>query len=290
MTQAVNPQEFENSVKNFSNQRAGLLSELLFDTLNLNSDDFKIIIKLGAVYVNNERQLRDKLISENNLIRVHTKPRRFDCNFKWESLIIYENDFCLILNKPSGIPSHPLIDNVIENSLTQTSRSRNYPLYITHRLDTLTSGLIVYAKKQQFVKSFNIQLQERSIKKKYVALVENTQIFPKKLVHYMEPTARTPKKVSPHFNEDWPICELEILEQKIISPDLSWIKINLLTGRTHQIRAQLSHLQSPINGDLLYGSQLVFQKNAIALKSCEVEFNCGDERMHFSLNEEFNIF
>ena len=106
----------------------------------------------------NKQQRRVLIECENNLIRVHTKPRRYDCNFKWEALIIYENDFCLILNKPSGIPSHPLIDNVIENSLTQTSRSRNYPLYITHRLDTLTSGLIVYAKKQQFVKSFNISL------------------------------------------------------------------------------------------------------------------------------------
>lgn len=279
----------DNGVKHFNNQKTDLLSEILYEVLSLNPEDFRTLLKLGAIYVNNKRQIKDKFISENSFFRVHTEPRRYKCDFPWSQLIVFENDFFLVLNKPSGIPSHPSVDNEIENSLTQTSLVRKFPLFITHRLDTLTSGLIVYAKKQSFVKSFNVQLQERSIRKKYVALVESTQILPSKLVHYMEPAAGTPKKLSDNTTEGWPICELEILAQKEVSPKLSWVKINLLTGRTHQIRSQLSHLQAPIMGDSLYGAKLPFQNNAIALRSCEIEFNCFDERMKFNISEEFDF-
>lgn len=277
----------EKSPAHFTNSQTDLLSEILFDVLCLNSEKFRNLLDLGAIYVDNERQIKDRFIPANSSIRVHVVPRRFKCNFSWKDLIVYENDFFLVLNKPSGIPSHPSVDNALENALTQTSLFRKFPLFITHRLDTLTSGLIVYAKKQSFARSFNMQLQERSTRKKYVALVESTQKFPPKLTHYMDPAAGTPKKLSGNPTADWPICELEILAQKEVSPQLSWVKINLLTGRTHQIRSQLASIQAPILGDTLYGAQNPFEANAIALRSCEIEFSCSDERMKFTLNEEF---
>jgi len=279
----------EDSVKHFTTHKTDLMSEILYDTLSVNTEKFGTLLKLGAIYVNNERQIKDQFVPSNSSFRVHTKPRRFNCDLPWSKFIVFENDFFLVLNKPSGIPSHPSADNVIENSLTQTSLARKVPLFVTHRLDSLTSGLIVYGKKQSFVRSFNIQLQKRSIRKKYVALVESTQIFPKKLTHYMDPAAGTPKKLSDVDNEGWPACELEILAQKKVAPNASWVKINLLTGRTHQIRSQLAHLEAPIIGDTLYGASLPFQKNAIALRSCEIEFNCNDERMKFNLTEEFCV-
>lgn len=275
------------NVKHFSNPEPGLLSEILYDGLSLNSESFRALLKLGAIYVNSERQVKDKFIPENSLFRVHMKPRRYKCDFPWNNLIVYENDFFLVLNKPAGIPSHPGVDNAFENSLTQTGLSRKFPLFVTHRLDTLTSGLIVYAKKQSFVRSFNLQLQERSIRKKYVALVESRKTFPETITHYMNPAAGTPKKVSEKPAAGWPLCQLEIISQKQVAENLSWLKINLLTGRTHQIRSQLSHLQAPIVGDVLYGAQLAFHENAIALRSCEIEFSCGEEPMKFSLPEEF---
>ena len=242
----------DDGVKHFTNPKTELLSEILYEVLSLNSEDFRTLLKLGAIYVNNKRQIKDRIILENSSLRVHTKPRRYNCDYPWSSLIVFENDFVLVLNKPSGVPSHPSVDNIIENSLTQTSLARRFPLFVTHRLDTLTSGLIVYAKKPAFVKSFNIQLQERSISKKYVALVESSQHFKNKLTHYMDPTAGTPKKLSDNATEGWPICELEILAQREIAPDLSWVKINLLTGRTHQIRVHFSYLGWPLMGDSVY--------------------------------------
>ncbi|AZZ35576.1 RluA family pseudouridine synthase [Bdellovibrio sp. qaytius] len=279
----------DDGVRHFDVQQANLLSEILHDEYAVNSKDFAQLIKLGAIFVNSERQSKDGFVFSNSTIRVHLKPRRYNCTYPWKSLIVFENDFCLVLNKPSGIPSHPSVDNLIENALTQTSLAKKIPLFVTHRLDTLTSGLIVYAKKQSFAKSFNIQLQERTTRKKYVALIESTQKLPPRLTHYMNPAPGRPKKLSDTANEGWAICELEILEQKEIQPNLSWVKINLLTGRTHQIRAQLSHLHAPIVGDVLYGAQRPFEKNAIALRSCEIEFNCNDERLKFNISEDFEI-
>lgn len=302
----VSSQGFEYGVKHFYNLKSGLISEILFATLNMENYETAHLLKFGAVYINNERQLVDRMILDNgtssHLFRVHTKPRRYHCHYDWNSLVVYENQDFVVVNKPSGVPSHPSVDNVIENSLTQTSLACRTPLFITHRLDTLTSGLIVYAKNIQFVKNFNIQLQNKTIEKKYVALVEAPPHLPNKVIHYMEPSPRAPKKVSEFFIEGWSFCELEILEQKKVSFDLSWLKINLLTGRTHQIRSQLSNLQAPIMGDALYGAKLKYShaiapnnsnaiasdhSNAIALRACELQFNWGQQRMRFNLDEDF---
>lgn len=277
----------DDGVRFFKSSEPVLLSEILYDVLNLNDENFKSLLKLGAIYVENERQSKDRWVLEASLFRVHTAPRRFNCAYPWRSLVIFENESFLILNKPSGVPSHPLADNCLEDALTQTCLALKTPLYVTHRLDTLTSGLIVYAKKRQFVKSFNLQLMDRWIGKKYVALVESTQTLPNELTHYMNPQAGTPKTLSTECIEGWDLCKLEILEQKKISDGVMWVCINLLTGRTHQIRSQLAAVKAPILGDVLYGAKRPFQEKAIALRSCEIEFDFNGARVKFELERDF---
>ncbi|MGZ3725898.1 MAG: RluA family pseudouridine synthase [Pseudobdellovibrio sp.] len=284
--QLVSSNGFEYGVKHFYTQKSGLITEILFSALNMPENSTAQLLKLGAIYVNNVRVTEDLKIEENQLCRVHTKPRRYNCNLNWRELIVFENRDFFVLNKPSGIPSHPSVDNVIENSLTQLSLATGVPLFITHRLDTLTGGLIIYAKNNEFVKYFNTQIQNRLVDKKYVALVDSVQSLPRSLIHYMEPSPRAPKKLSPHFIEGWAFCELEILEQKKMA-DRSWIKINLLTGRTHQIRSQLAACDAPILGDTLYGAKIGFAENAIALRACELQFNWGQQRLVFNLPEQF---
>jgi 23S rRNA pseudouridine1911/1915/1917 synthase len=286
----------DDGVKFFNNREPVLLSEIIYDELNINDLDFQNLVKFGAIYVNNQRQTKDRwILHVGAAFRVHTRPRRYYCDYDWKSLLVFENDFFLVLNKPSGLPSHPSVDNQIEDALTQTSFALKTPLFVTHRLDTLTSGLIVYAKKRQFVKEFNLQLIERRIEKKYVAIVEVSPestikhggSFARTLIHWMNPAPGTPKKLSAELIEGWDICKLEILEGKKIAQDKAQILMQLLTGRTHQIRAQMSFFRAPIWGDLLYGSQMEFKKNAIALKAYHLEFDFENQRMQFTLDASF---
>ncbi len=281
--------DFDDGVRFFENSEPVLLSEALQDQLNLNFEKFKELLQLGAIYVNSERQIKDRWILQTSLFRVHTKPRRYKCDYPWRSLIIFQNESFLVLNKPSGVPSHPMADNSFEDALTQTSLALKMPLFVTHRLDRLTSGLIVYGKKRQFVKDFNQQLIQRRIQKKYVALIEGAKTLPLRLTHSMNPDPGTPKKLSEEMIEGWDLCQLEILEQKKKSELTSWVKINLLTGRTHQIRAQMAAMNSPILGDVLYGSKIPYLENAIALRSCEVAFDFQGEKVKFELGQDFEI-
>lgn len=282
----IHSQGFEYGVKHFNSPKAGLINDIIAEVLDLTPEEVIFLIQLGSVYVGGKRATPHDQVTENTHVRVHTKPRRYNVSYDWLSRIVFDHKDFIVLNKPNHIPSHPSVDNQIENSLTQLSSAIQKKLFITHRLDTLTEGLIVYGKNPEFVNNFNNQLQKKLITKKYVALVETTKILPTHLVHYMEQSPRAPKKVSQVMQEGWDFCELKIEQQKILER-YSWIKINLLTGRTHQIRAQLSEVGAPILGDKLYGSQIVEDENKIALRAQEIEFQWLGLSHQIKIDEEF---
>lgn len=298
MTTIVSSQGFEYGVKHFHSPDDGMAIDIIQNALNLDHSIVTDLFQLGAIYINNQRCMNpDQSVNYGHLMRVHTKPRRYYVNYDWKSRIVFEHEDFVILNKPSGLPSHPSVDNVIENSLTQLERALKIKLLISHRLDTTTEGLIVYGKKSEFVKAFNIQLQSKNIEKKYVALIQaQAATLPLRLIHYMEPSPRAPKKVIQIFTEGWDECELLIEKQNDYEVeglnDLQLIRINLLTGRTHQIRAQLSEIGYPLLGDKMYGSNIVWganksTENQVALKSCSIDFTYLNQRHHFELPEEF---
>lgn len=289
----VSSQGFEYGVKHFNAPNKGRVIDIIQSVLNLSDGIFIEIFTLGSIYVNGQRLTDFSLvIKEGSLIRVHTKPRRYFCDYDWSKFIIHENSDFLILNKPAGVPSHPSVDNIIENSLTQTEQAVDHKLFISHRLDTTTEGLIVYGKTKEFVKSFNQQIQNKTIEKNYVALCESDQQFQPHLIHYMEPSPRAPKKVSANFVENWDFCELKILAYQKMDTDLSWVKIDLLTGRTHQIRAQMSDIGAPLCGDILYGAKTEWTKNKnatgqVALRSQMIDFFWNNQQQKFELDEQF---
>ncbi len=298
MHTVVTSQGFEYGVKHFYSPVDGMAIDIIQNALNLDTQNIADLFTIGAVYINNLRSLNSQqTVHYGQLIRVHTRPRKYFVNYEWKKHIVFEHDDFLVLNKPSGLPSHPSVDNIIENSLTQAELSLQTKLFISHRLDTTTEGLIVYGKNTKFVKAFNIQLQQKTIEKKYAALIQTAITLPSRLIHYMEPSPRAPKKVSPVFQEDWDECELLIEKQEPYEVpgenDIVKLKINLITGRTHQIRAQLAETGYPLLGDQLYGSELKWNKNPhtknqIALKACLIDFLYEDQRHIFELPENFD--
>ncbi len=283
----VSSHGFEYGVKHFLSRQEASVVELVTRALEMSPETAQELLELGAIYVDNVRQNINASVPAGKLFRVHTKPRRHPVAIDWLQRIVFESEDFVVLNKPSGVPSHAAVDNRIDNALFQLEKALGIQLMITHRLDTLTEGLLVYGKTQQFVNGFNNLIANRQIRKTYFALVETTTKLPTKLIHYMESSPRTPKKVTDFYQEKSVLCELEIKEQKIHS-DFSSIKINLLTGRTHQIRAQTSAVSAPIIGDRMYGAcYKVWAPNSIALKACELEFFWANRVQHFHLPEEF---
>ncbi len=230
------------------------------------------LLSLGAVYLNRCRVLEDAPMSLGDVLRLHPSPRRFPV---LEARVVYENDTYLVVDKPAGLPVHPTCDNARENLIAQLEARTGGSLWICHRLDIATQGLVVLSKTKAFCAKFNRWLDERRVSKRYRALVPR-KLEKGALTHYMAPGDRAPHLVSTEARDGWKACELVI--DQVEAHGTQWeVEVTLGTGRHHQIRAQLALLAAPILGDDLYGSMLATPKGigegeCIALQAFALSF------------------
>lgn len=295
---------FEYGVIHLLADSTGPLTGIITKQTGLAPTEVDRLLAFGSIYHKNKRITHDQLINSGEHLRVHSRPRRFLRSVNWTEHLLWQDENFLLIDKPSGLPCHATVDNLYENVRSQLENTLERPLFPTHRLDLPTSGLLVFAKNQSSQSAFNRALNQSLVSKTYEALVEASNRpesiglpldlpldLPLGLItHYMEVSPRAPKLVqkepAPHLLR----CDLEILAIKVVE-DHRWVRIRLLTGRTHQIRAQLSNLGYPILGDCLYGSQQGMQSplkeqlpwEAIALKSTEIRWG----NYHWKLGHSF---
>ncbi len=194
---------FEYGVRHIISPKSGLISDVLLSILDLNKNQIEFLLDLGSIYLNHLRVQENVSVSAGDYLRVHTKPRRFPANDGlWRSRLVFENGFFLVANKTSGLPVHASVDNQQEHLLKYLSSVAQQELYVTHRLDVPTRGLIVFAKSVQFQSAFNKLLIQREIRKVYRALVEGVGLKTGMLQHFMEPSPRAPKKSPVNFRKD----------------------------------------------------------------------------------------
>ncbi|KYG63138.1 RNA pseudouridine synthase [Bdellovibrio bacteriovorus] len=264
---------FEYGVRHIISPRSGPIIDVLVGILEMSASEVLFLLDLGSIYLNHERLNKNSSVSEGDYVRVHTKPRRFVANDgRWRERMLFINEHFVVVNKISSLPVHASVDNIQENLQSYLANELGGEVFVTHRLDVPTRGLIVYARTQEFQSAFNKLLISREMKKVYRARVEGVGLQPGLLRHYMEPSPRAPKKVQRHFQEGFQECLLEILDVKEVSVGVSELRIQLLTGRTHQIRAQLSCEGFPILNDHAYGAKKLNDLEAIELEACELEF------------------
>lgn len=288
----------EYGVKHFITSQDGPLSSLLFEHLNIDTNQFNYLIQLGSLYLGPNRLETDVQVRSGDYIRVHTRPRRFPPNhYRWDQRIIFENSQYLVVNKPSGLPCHSSVDNTQENLLKYLKDYLNTPLYMTHRLDVPTSGLIVLAKTLEAQSLFNKSLEKGEVEKKYLALVsENFKWnLNEVMIQHMEKSPKAPKVLLSYEIPGKTVeCRSRVTSINYFEKsNCTLIELKLLTGRTHQLRSQLSFLGHPIYGDTTYGSTFEcslseldypdFKFEKIALTATEINFKDPVQHHHIQL-------
>ena len=161
---------------------------------------------------------------------------------------------------------------------------------VVHRLDRPVSGVLVLAKKKSTLKLLNQQFAEHRTTKRYKAIVsQRPSADSATLTHYIYVNNKFKKaEIYTSPRKDAHECRLIYRVEKALKNGYL-LDIQLLTGKFHQIRAQLSFIGCPILGDEKYGSILPYRKDAIALHAYQLEFNDleTNEKLTFEADFEY---
>ena len=210
---------------------------------------------------------------------------------KMEISVVYEDEWLLVVNKPSGMLSSP---GRVEQYSVETVMQECYPdSLIAHRLDMATSGLLIVAKSLEVYRSLQEQFVKHQVKKRYVAVLENLdhlENLDKKgrisLPLRPDPMNR-PRQIVDHEHGKRAITDYEFLSDFPLPREgagegASFVALYPQTGRTHQLRIHCAHpegLGRPIKGDELYGTK----SNRLYLHAEQIWFchPITGEDMHF---------
>lgn len=199
--------------------------------------------------------------------------------FKPEN-IIYEDNHILVYNKQAGdivqgdkTGDKPLSEVVKDYIKERDAKPGNVFLGVTHRIDRPTTGVVIFAKTSKALERMNELFRDGGVDKTYWAIVKKA---PEKdedlLVHHLSRNEKQNKSYV--FDAPKSTTKEAKLRYKVISKsdNYSLIEVELLTGRHHQIRAQLASIGSPIKGDLKYGFSRSNPDGGICLHARKVEF------------------
>ncbi len=238
------------------------LSEL-FD--NFSRSHFQKMIKNGQVMLNGEVKkpsykvkIGDKVEIEFQKEQKTISPQNIELN------IVYENENMLVVNKPSGMLTHPTeleLQNTLVNALLYKYKedlsdiNGYFRRGIVHRLDRNTSGLLMIAKNNEahefLANQFKLRGDSATLSKRYLAIVRGVIKDDSGIINL--PIGRNPhqpQKMAVIEDGKPSVTEFKVLER---FKDSTYLELNLKTGRTHQIRVHLSNMGHPILNDTLYG-------------------------------------
>ncbi|MFH2033385.1 MAG: RluA family pseudouridine synthase [Candidatus Margulisiibacteriota bacterium] len=246
-----------------SKDEAGKRLDIVIPKMNefLTRSHVKRLIDEGHVLVNGEQVKASHRTKEGDLVEV-TIPADLSSEVKAENIpldIVYEDDDIIVVNKPRGMVSHPAPGNY-GHTLANALKYHNHglPVYLAHRLDKDTSGLILAARSEAVRFTLARQFKERSVSKKYIALVHGVM---KQDAGSIEANiGRNPKnrqkmtvlQSSPTKKSRYALTLYKVLKRY---KKYTLVELDLKTGRTHQIRVHLTHIGHPLVGDQTYGKR-----------------------------------
>lgn len=260
-------------------------------TPEINRSYAQHLISSGLVSVNDKIITKSGYkVSSSDIINIinNTKNQKIP---NIELSVIYEDDNCVVINKPVGLLAHSkgpmnyeatvatwLSHRVSSDDFDKPkAKDLNDRFGIVHRLDRGTSGVMICAKNQESLKYLQRQFTNRKAKKTYYAIVKG--VPPQNHAIIEMPIERNPKK--PQTFRVGSNGKPSITEFKLIKTNnkYSMLELTPKTGRTHQLRVHLAHIGVPIVGDSLY---LGPESDRLYLHAAKLEINIpGNENKVF---------
>lgn len=222
----------------------------------------------------------DKLLADSQLEADLTSlvPSRNDIDIP----VLYEDDDCIVLNKPAGVLTHlhgifnpeATVASFLRHKLTDLDGIR---AGIVHRLDRATSGVIICAKSARAQQYLQKQFAERTVQKTYIAVVEGVPREAEAIIDL--PIERNPK--APATFRVGSNGKPASTRYKVVETDehRSIVELFPKTGRTHQLRVHLAYIGHPIVGDPLYGSGSHGDRLYLHAKQLDIVIPSGERKV-----------
>lgn len=221
-------------------------------------------IKSGEVFINGEPKKPSYILKDGDRIEFENLSPEKTLNIEPENIpleIVWENDDMAVINKPSGMLTHPTpleISGTLVNALlfkygnNLSDINGEFRRGIVHRLDRNTSGLLMIAKNNKTHEYLANIIKEHKLTKKYRAILKGDYPTDEEIIE--APIARHKTQmhkmtVSPDGKPSTTI--LKVLER---FKEATYVELTLVTGRTHQIRVHMSYKNHPVYNDTLYGA------------------------------------
>ena len=219
------------------------------------------LLNNNHILVNGKNIKASYLVKENDIITIEEVSEETDIVPEDIPLdIVYEDEYLMVINKPSGMVTHPapgnyhktLVNALMHHCQNLSSINGNIRPGIVHRIDADTSGLLLIAKNDEVHNDLAKQISDKTVVRKYLCLVHG--IITEDTATIDAPIGRDPKHRKKMTvtadNSKNAITHIKVLARY---KDSTLIECRLETGRTHQIRVHMNYINHPVVNDPVYG-------------------------------------
>ncbi len=264
-----------------NNQQNQRIDIFLTENTDLTRSHIKKLCDDGLVLLNNVQVKANKLVKDGDKIILNL-PENVNLDLVPENIpldIVYQDDSIAVINKPQGLVVHAgngtngstLVNALLFHLDNLSGINGVIRPGIVHRLDKNTSGLLVVAKNDQAHLKLSKQLEDKTCRRIYVALLEGKLKDEKGVVDtFIDRNPKDRKKMAVAGSGRRAITEYEVIKR---FENYTLCRFSLKTGRTHQIRVHAKHLGHPVVGDIEYGyKNQKFNLNGQLLHAERLEF------------------
>ncbi len=242
---------------------------ILSGNLGFSANIIKKLKQTNGIWINGEKARLNCIVHQGDEV-VIVMPEGAAVNITPENIplnILYEDDDILAVNKPRGMMTHPSKEHYSQTLANGVVHYlKNAAFRVITRLDKDTSGVVLIAKNHLSAHKLNEAMRQGEIKKEYIALVKGSPN-------------------PPHGTIDAPITRGDGIRRIVDANgksaityytlekacgDLSIVKLEPVTGRTHQLRVHMQYIGTPIYGDWLYGSAQKGEKTRLHCRKLEL--------------------